>query len=412
MVLERRGSAENVSGQKDPGHIRIGVDASCWLNDRGYGRFARELISHMVADSKQVEFVCFMDRWTMEVFGLDSPNVRVVCVKQSEAPSRAAAADGYRTPFDMYRMVRAVTKESPDVFFFPSVYTYYPLPSRIPSVVTIHDAIPERFPDLTFPSRRARLFWNIKLGLAVRQAKLILAVSDFASKEIQSFLGVREHRIRVINEAPASVYRPSQSIESVKLAASEFGVPDGARWIVYVGGFNPHKHVDTVIRSHAAVSKELEGAPLYLLLVGSAKKDVFHKEIEQLYEAVSEGGASHLVIWTGFVPDAKLRHLLSGAVALVMPSACEGFGLPAVEAAACGTPVIATTESPLPDLLEGGGIFVPPGDESELASALKNMLQDENYRSKLGIRASERASSLSWEESARTTMSALKEVTD
>ena len=95
--------------------------------------------------------------------------------------------------------------------------------------------------------------------------------------------------------------------------------------------------------------------------------------------------------WTGFVADEDLRHLHAGALALVLPSACEGFGLPAVEAAACGAPVIATTESPLPELLEGGGVFVAPGDEAALTAAMRLMLADEPARAGMAARALERA---------------------
>ena len=109
------------------------------------------------------------------------------------------------------------------------------------------------------------------------------------------------------------------------------------------------------------------------------------------------------------MPDDELRHLLSGAVALVLPSESEGFGLPAVEAAACGVPVIATTESPLPQLLAGGGIFTAPRDELALGAAMRRLATDEPHRRTLAAGALARAGTLSWTSSARAALDALVE---
>lgn len=387
--------------------MRIGIDVACWANARGYGRFARELVREMVALSPHDEFVCFADDRAAELFDLSSTNVRLVRVAQRASPTQAASANGNRSPVDMLRLTRAVWRERLDVFFCPSVYTYFPLPPGLTAVVTVHDAIADRFPELTLPSLRARLFWRAKVALALAQARLVLTVSDFAAGEIASVLGVAPARIRVAIEAPSPVYRPSEAADVHRMAAL-VGLPAGARWFTYVGGFNPHKHVDVLVRAHARLTHGIPNPP-HLLLVGATGGDVFHGGHAAIIAAIGAGRTGHLVHWTGFVPDENLRHLLTGSLALLLPSECEGFGLPAVEAAACGTPVIATTESPLPQLLQGGGIFVPPRDTDALVRALSLMLEDEPARHAMGRRARERASQLSWQRGAASALDALRE---
>ena len=389
--------------------MRIGVDATCWVNGRGYGRYTRHLLPAMAALGGEHEFVCFLDGRAAERFDLDAPNVRRVIVPQSQSPTEAASADGNRSPADMLRLTRAVWREKPDVFFSPSVYTYFPLPPFQAAVVTVHDAIAERFPELTLPSRRARLMWRLKVGLAVRQARLVLTVSDFSARDIARYLHIAPERIREAVEAPAPTFHPSADPARAAAVCRRLGLPEGARWFIYVGGFNPHKYVDLIVRAHAAVLQNAGSPPPYLLLVGAIEGDVFHGNQGQIRRAIAAAGTESLVKWTGFVPDEDLVHLHSDALALVLPSACEGFGLPAIEAAACGAPAIATTESPLPELLEGGGIFIAPGDEAALTAAMRRMLSEPAARAAMAARALERAGALAWPRTARDALGAITE---
>ncbi|HUF46343.1 MAG TPA: glycosyltransferase family 1 protein [Vicinamibacterales bacterium] len=388
--------------------MRIGVDATCWANPRGYGRFTREIVPAMVRLAPEHTFVCLLDARAAAAFDLRLPNVERQVVAQAQSPTLAAAAGGSRSPADMLRLARATSRARLDVFFSPTVYTYFPLPPGLPAVVTVHDAIADRFPDLTLPGWRARAFWRAKVSLALWQARIVLTVSDFAAGDIARVLGVDPGRIRVALEAPAPAYRVPSSRDEIARAAADAGLPAGAPWFIYVGGFNPHKNLDVLARAHAALVKRTRGPAPHLVLVGPAD-DVFHSDRQRIQAAIDREGTGALVHWRGFLPDDQLRLLHAGAVALVLPSVCEGFGLPAVEAAACGTPVIATTESPLPQLLEGGGLFVPPGDTAALTSALETLAGDDALRARLGVRARERAGELSWERGGRAALDALVE---
>ncbi|MBA2293173.1 MAG: glycosyltransferase family 4 protein [Gemmatimonadales bacterium] len=382
--------------------LRIGIDATCWANRRGYGRFARETVRAMTAAAPHHQFECFGDRTALEALPLNGPNVRLVEVAQGASAVDAASADGYRAPGDLLRLTRAVASARPDVFFSPSVYTYFPLPPRMRAVVTIHDAIAERFPELTLPSRRARLFWRLKVALAIRQAQIILTVSEYAAAEVARVHGISASRLRVALEAPEASYQPA-SPSATGAAAAAIGLSPSARWFTYVGGFSPHKHVDVILRALA------ETTGLQLLLIGRLDGDAFLTNRESLTTLVSELGLADRVHWTGYLDDATVAALHSGAIATLLPSASEGFGLPAVEAAACGTPVIATTESPLPGLLPGGGFFIAPGQVEPLAAAMQRIAAEPGLRRSAGAAALAGARLLSWHRTGAAALAAIEE---
>lgn len=389
--------------------MKIGIDATCLANMRGYGRYTREIMAELARQATADELVLFADERAARASEIRGANVRTVVVPQRVSPTLAAAADSARSVGDMLRLTRAVWRERPDVFFSPTVYSYFPLPPRLPAVVTFYDAIAERFPHLTLPSVRARLFWRAKTRLAREQADLVLAISPYAADEIAAAHGIPRERIRVATAAPSADYQPVDDRREIIARAARYGVPPGRSWIIYVGGFNPHKNVDAIVRSHSLAIVDVDEPPL-LLLVGTRHADVFHGAGDAIDIAIRACGTADLVRWTGFVPDEDLRYLLAGAVTLVLASESEGFGLPAVEAAACGTPVVATTASPLPELLEGGGIWVEPRDEHAMTAAMRSFIRDEKLRATMGARAREQASRLSWSAAGQAALAAIHEV--
>ena len=388
--------------------MRIGVDATSWFNERGYGRFTRELLTAMVTGAPEHEFVCFVDARDVGRLGLKQENVTARGVELGQRPAEAASASSNRTVRDMLRMSRAVRREGVEVLFYPTVYSYFPAPLGQRAVVAVHDTIAERFPELTLPSARARRFWRWKVRAALWQARLILTVSEFSAADIERVLRVPRERIRLTHEAPSAAYAPGSSADEISAARLQVGLPADGRYLTYVGGFNPHKNVESLVMAHAEVAAAVDDPPR-LLLVGSVDKDVFHSGVESIRAAIRDAGTEELVTWAGFVPDHELRHLHAGSLALVLPSRCEGFGLPAAEAAACETPVIATTESPLPALFEGGGLFVDPDDQRGLVDALRVVCCDEDRRRALGARAGERARQLTWPRAAELALDAILE---
>ena len=187
--------------------MQIGIDANCWANRRGYGRFTRELLQAMLAADRHNTYWFFLDSDTQRQ-AVDIPSrVQQVIVPTSRAAVEAASADGSRSPRDLWAMSEAVRRHRPvlDVFYFPSVYTFYPLRIHTPVAVCIHDTIPERFPNLVFSNRKARFLWGLKVRWAVRQAKMILTVTQTSQRTISDHFGITSERIRVVPDAASAV---------------------------------------------------------------------------------------------------------------------------------------------------------------------------------------------------------------
>jgi glycosyltransferase involved in cell wall biosynthesis len=381
--------------------MRVGIDVTCWCNQRGFGRFTRELVTALVSLPSGNEYVLFADRQTAEV--ADFPeSCRAVIAKTSAAAAVAASADGRRSVKDVLAMRRMVAREQLDLMFFPAVYSYFPINRGVPCVVTFHDTIAETLPNLVFRSWRSRLFWQLKCRLAAWRADLLVTVS-FASKNgLINHFGLSEDRVHVISEAPASGFT---EVAGGKQADAEvlrrYGLEPGKRYILYVGGISPHKNIDTLIEAFAEVRKDSRLDDVHLVVVGDWAGDAFYTCYEELCTLVEHYGLGHAVHFTGFVPDADLVHLYTACQTFVLPSYLEGFGLPVVEAMACGAAVIASNVGSLPEVLDGAGELFDPHDVAALTGCLKRIIGDSAYQRELQARSSRRALDFSWETSAR-----------
>jgi glycosyltransferase involved in cell wall biosynthesis len=389
--------------------MHVGIDATCWQNDRGYGRHARALLGALLHLDSLNQYTFFTDQ-PLDAASLPT-NARICLVRTKRPTVQAASADGSRSLGDMWQMSRAMSRAPLDVLLFPTVYSYVPVWSRARKVVMIHDVIAERFPELTLPRRTARWFWRAKVALARCQADQIATVSDHARKQIIDHFGLPPQQVTVVGEASDPRFQRLSPSQQHSPRLDQLGLLDGSRQLVYLGGFNPHKNLEMLIDVFAELVADPDLDDLRLVMVGNTGNRVFHSYIDAVQARVAVHALDERVVFTGFLADDDLAVLLNRATGLVLPSLLEGFGLPAVEAAACGCPVIATTESPLPDLLCGGGIFVSPHDRAGWRDALGRLVRDERLREQLGDAGWHAAQQLTWEAAARQLLQLLQTTT-
>jgi glycosyltransferase involved in cell wall biosynthesis len=387
--------------------MRVGVEACTWANRRGYGRFTREIVSAMVARHPEHRFVLVVDRHTARdcIFPDGAEQVVVDTVAQ---PTRAAAADGSRSPLDMWRMSRALASTQFDVVLFPTRYTFVPLLCRTPAVLTIHDATDVKQPRLLFPNWRSRLLWRTKSYLAIRRADRIVTVSNDAKRQIAAAFGLREASITVVSEGPDAGFQPDLDNAAVDQVRDRYQLPRGASLILYVGGISPHKNLDTLLRAAAAVSK-VQASGWHVVLVGDYKGDSFLGCYQELTGLVRSLALDERVTFTGFVPDNDLALLYNAATMLALPSKGEGFGLPVVEAMACGLPVIAADRNSLPEVLGGAGLLFDPDSDDALATCILRMLREPELRAESRARGLARARAYTWSAGADTMVRVLED---
>ena len=385
----------------------IGVDGACWRNRRGFGRFTRELLKAMFADPRDHEFRLFIDDEPDPE--MNHPSVRVIRVRTSRKVTEAAVATGNRGPRDILAFHRAAAAEPLDIMFYPAVYSWFPAPRGLPSVVTLHDAIAERYPELVFPDRHRRLFWGLKVWLACRQASRILTVSEAAKDEIVKHLRIDPGRIDVVSEAAHPQFHPIANRELRAAARRRAKLPAEARLILYVGGFAPHKNLSRLLLGFSQVLDRSRMEDVHLAFVGDPEGSGFHSNYEELRAQIrNEPGLQGRVHFTGYVTDEDLVALYSDALALAMPSLSEGFGLPAIEALACGTPVLASNAGAVPEVIGEAGLLFDPIKPAEIGEAIHRIARDADTLTAVRAKALERARRFTWSRAAELTYAVLE----
>ena len=276
-----------------------------------------------------------------------------------------------------------------------------PVWAPCPSVVTIYDLSFLRYPDKF--RRTNRLYLSQFVRLAAKRADHFIVISQSTARDTAELLGVDPARISVTYCGVEERFRPLPP-EEVEHFRRKKGLPQ--RMVLYVGTIEPRKNIGTLLKAYHQLLSEMnvadaaDGNTPRLVIAGG--KGWGWEEIFVLVETLD---LERMVVFPGFVPDEELPLWYNAAECFAYPSRYEGFGLPVLEAMACGTPVVASEASSLPEVVGDTGVILPPDDVEGLTGALRRVLTDGGLKEALRRRGLDRASLFTWEETARQTLS-------
>jgi glycosyltransferase involved in cell wall biosynthesis len=298
-----------------------------------------------------------------------------------------------------------VRRLKPDLVHIP--LNRVPLWMPRPYVVTIHDMA-----NLLFEAEHSRVRlslrrWRFRRGL--KRASFLIAVSDATKRDVENTVNLPPGRIRRIYNAPDSEFAASAAAANPEqnkriLERYQIDYP----YLLYAGNIRAHKNIPRLVEAFAVLREELTFRPefrdLHLILIGDTIA-----QNSAVRQAVFRSRIGHLVRFLGFVPADTLRCFYQSAAAFVFPSRYEGFGLPPLEAMACGTPVVTSGVSSLPEVVGDAAMLVNPENVFDIARGIREVLLDESVRCALVQRGFEQVARFSWRDTARQVLEIYRE---
>jgi len=283
--------------------------------------------------------------------------------------------------------------------FHATEHLLLPLRST-PTVLTVHDLIFRHLPE--HHKLLNRWYLNLTLPLYCRRATHIIAVSKDTQRDLVATYGLPPEKITVIYEAAAPRFRP-QPAEAVNVVRARYGLPD--RYLLFVGTIEPRKNLTRLLDAFEAVHAErlTDG----LVIVG--KRGWLYKDF---FARVEASPVRETILFPGYVPDEDLPAVYAGAQASVLPSLYEGFGLPALEAMACGTPTVASNAASIPEVGGEAALYFDPNDLEVMTRTIRRVLREAALREEMQARGLAQAARFSWERTAQETLAVYRQAVD
>jgi glycosyltransferase involved in cell wall biosynthesis len=369
--------------------MKIAIDARKW-RDYGIGTYVRNLVRHLARLDHQSTYFLLCER-------RDEATLRDLA-ENFEPVVEESAGYSLREHFSIPRQIRRLGAD-----LFHSPHYVLPLLSRTPSVVTIHDCIHLLFPQY-LPNRLAIHYARFMLRHAVRRATIVLTVSEASRCDILRFYPeTPPERVRVVPNAIDDAILTVPSPEETARVHERYQIQ--GRFILYAGNIKPHKNLDRLIQAFGQLKARTGFEDVKLIIIGD--------EIQRygsLRRSVETSGVRQDVRFFGFVPDTTLAVLYRTAHLFAFPSLYEGFGLPPLEAMACGAPVLTSRISSLPEVVGDAALLVDPYDTTDIAHGIERLLCDDALREQLIARGLERAGHFNWDRSVNAVLAVYREV--
>ena len=366
--------------------LHIGFDATAIPPNRaGAGNYIFNLVRALAKVDMENEYIVFAKPEHIAEFSISQPNFRFL------ASSRVQRRP-IRLVWEQLVLPRLVQRYQVEVLHSPH-YTI-PVCNSSHSVVTFCDLTFFLYPEMHGVTKR--FFFQQMMRVSSGRADRIITISESTRLDLLRLLRVTPDKVYAILLAAGDNIRPVNDHTKAARICSRYGLQAG-EFILYVGVLEPRKNVPTLL--HAYRDLVDRGLQERLAIVGKQGW-----MFENIFATVQTLKLEDRVVFTGYVPDEDLPYLYNGARLFVYPSLYEGFGLPVLEAMTCGTPVITSNVSSMPEIIGDAGLLVDPHDPKQLAQAIECLIADNDLRQTLRERGLQRAAQFSWEKTARETL--------
>ncbi len=307
----------------------------------------------------------------------------------------------------IYRLIWCVFPVPYSLFFGKKTdislfFNYYVPPFAGGKKITIvHDMVCMDCPETM--NFKTKIMLKLTLKKSIKRADKIITISEFSKRRIMKYFNVEESKIAVIPLGiNLNIYRNDYIKEEVQNVCNKFGI--NKDYFLYLGTLEPRKNIERIIDGYYKLTQMISDVPL--LVLAGKKGWLF----ESIFETVKKYNIEDKVIFTGYVPEKDSPVLMFGAKAFVFPSLYEGFGIPPLEAMACGTPVITSNSTSLPEVVGNCGILVNPMKSEEICDAFFKLLNDAELYKKLSETGRIRAENFTWKKAADIVLKVCEEL--
>lgn len=362
--------------------VRIGFDAR-YINDRyhGIGRYAFQILESLIAASPEYTFVIFRGNDPDSRFDWNS----------LASWSNVEVQPGPRSlywPQEQILWPWLFHKNRIDLFHSP--YFVAPMIATQPCIITVHDLIFDRYPEY-MPFSWSRPYYRLLMKMSTRQAHRIISVSRATAQDLEHYYNIPLHKIQIIPEGVDTGFKTCNEQHQVTSIRHHYNLEKS--YILTVGARRPHKNLSSLVEAFAGLLPDFNHD---LVFVGPADR----RFPDEARNAVARLGIQARVHFLDWVPEEDLPALYSQADLVVLPSLIEGFGLPALEAMACGTAVIAADNSSFPEVIGSAGLLVNPHDVEIMRNSIARLLADPSLRLSLSQAGRHRATHFTWDTAA------------
>ncbi|MBU3074644.1 glycosyltransferase family 4 protein [Clostridium estertheticum] len=369
--------------------MKIAIDARGinLYNGTGIGTYTENILKNLITIDSSNNYHIF---WSGNNFeSIKKENCKIIMTSKK-----------HQRFFEDYYFPENISKENIDIYHMPQNGIGFSQAISCKKVVTIHDLIPYVMPETV--GRGYLLKFLKEMPIIVGNSDGIITVSEFSKRDILKYFPIDESKIFVTPLAADAKYAPLDRLHCKNFLKKAYNLNNP--FLLYLGGFSERKNVASAITAFSKVYKDLS-ENYDLVIVGD-----YRDSGQKLMKLTNELNMLSHVIFAGFVPEEHLPLFYNSCDALIYPSFYEGFGLPPLEAMNCGTPVIASNLTSIPEVVGDTGILINPYDIESIALAIGNLLSSENLRSELSAKALLRAKQFSWQNTASLTLKVYESV--